>query len=112
MFCTIAQINAFRLSEFVRKDWACTAGTSPSRARGTVSRFVLRADCEFVAFSVEVPNLSPKSFALPFSVFHVSLSSVQLAKQGVTRRRTTTVIAQSGTHVAQLEFALSRHRTE
>jgi hypothetical protein len=62
---------------------------------------------EFVAFSFTVPNLSHKYFALPFSVFYVSLPPVQLAKQGATSYRMTTVITQSGTLVAQLVFALS-----
>ena len=65
------------------------------------------APCESVAFSFTVPNLSPKYFALPFSVFQVSLPSVQLAKEGATSCRTTTLITQSRTLVAQLVFALS-----
>ena len=64
---------------------------------------------KFVAFSFMVPNLSLKSFALPFSVFQVSLSSVQLAKQGAMSCRTTTLVTQSGTLVAQLVLALSRN---
>jgi hypothetical protein len=67
---------------------------------------------EFVAFGFKVSNLSLKSFALPFSVFQVSLPSVQLAKQGATSCRMTTITTQSGTHVAQLVFALPRHRVE
>jgi hypothetical protein len=62
---------------------------------------------KFVAFSFVIPNLALKSFALPFSVFQVSLSSVQLAKQGAMSYRTTTVVTQSGTLVAQLVLALS-----
>jgi hypothetical protein len=65
------------------------------------------APFKFVAFSFMVPNLSLKFFALPFSVFYVSLSSVQLAKQGAMSYRTTTVVTQSGTLVAQLVLALS-----
>jgi hypothetical protein len=59
-----------------------------------------------VAFSFVAPNLSLKSFALPFSVFYVSLSSVQLAKQGTMSYRTTTVVTQSGTLVGQLVLVL------
>lgn len=65
------------------------------------------APFKFVAFSFMVTDLSAKSFALPFSVFYVSLSSVQLAKQGAMSCRTTTVVTQSGTLVAQLVLSLS-----
>ena len=62
---------------------------------------------KFVAFSFMVPNLSLKSFALLFSAFYVSLSSVQLAKQGAMSYRTTALVTQSGTYMAQLVLALS-----
>jgi hypothetical protein len=62
---------------------------------------------EFVAFSFAVTNLPLEPFALSLSVCQVSLPSVRLAKQGAISYRATTIITQSGTLVAQLEFALS-----
>jgi hypothetical protein len=62
---------------------------------------------ESVAFSFKISNLSLKSFALLFSVFYVSLPSMQLAKQETTGCLTTTVMTQASALVAQLVAGLS-----